>query len=735
MTSANESAIRHEFMNITLLLLSIGMWGLILAGDILPGSLPDIMMFDAVIMIAICGLCYVIKSRSLSLACYILLLCVAVFALQISTGAGSVAALTLIPASLITAVIVLPMPWLLLALLSDGALLLAYAPGGELGLLLAIALCQLIIVGLLRRYFANQLKISQAYQDYAADQMTAARESRAELALMAKQLQEYQERLRDINKKLEIAFEQAEESRQAKARFAANVSHELRTPINLIVGFSEVMIQAPEIYDQPLPASYQADIQAVYRNAKHLRNLINDVLDISQLEARHLALVKEKGSLGACLAETADMVADLIAKKGLSFQLDIPPDLPPLWFDPLRIRQILLNLLVNAARFTSQGGIRIEVAAADDEIVTSVIDTGIGLQPEEIPQVFDEFFQVGAPDADGESGSGLGLTLSRELIRLHGGSMSVSSAGVPGLGSRFSFSLPTTRQLVARMPSSSHIAQSDDLEKRILIVDPDEAVTAFLARYLKSHSVTACHDEDEALNALSRFQPDILLLAPDHAYARLLKRIQEQHAELSLISMPMPSGRSAIRQRGVHDYLVKPVSLDALKTMLRQFEAPLRSIMIIDDNRDIARLFGQALRSIDADVRLRSAYDGADGIRMMQEDKPDLLMLDVLMPGMDGFAVIEAMRGSPDLADIPIVLISAKGASELITPAITGRISLRRGCGYTPLELVSCAQALIDSINPRADMQLERARGSLPERGWIHAAEYTESTEESMREA
>ena len=249
---SHESAIRNEFLNITLALLSLGMWCLILAGDILPGHLPDILMFDAVIMIAVCGLVYFIKSRSFNFACFFLLFCIALFAAQISIASDTTFALYLIPASLIIAVIVLPPAWLLPALLVDFLLLLAFAPPAEFLLMLAIAGGQSIIVGLLRRYFVNQLRISQGFQDYAAEQMKEARESRAELVLMSKQLQEYQERLRDTNRKLEIAFEQAEESRQAKARFAANVSHELRTPINLIVGFSEVMILAPEVYDEAL---------------------------------------------------------------------------------------------------------------------------------------------------------------------------------------------------------------------------------------------------------------------------------------------------------------------------------------------------------------------------------------------------------------------------------------------------------------------------------------------------
>ena len=712
-SGTHESTIRDEFMNITLVLLCVGMWSLILAGDILPGSLPDILMFDAVIMIAVCGLTVFIKSRSFNFACFFLLFCIALLSTQIAIVSGATSVLYLIPGSLIIAVILLPLRWMLLALLIDCLLLLAFAAPADLPLMFALAASHLIIVGLLRRYFVNQLKISQSFQDYAAEQMKEARESRAELVLMSRQLQEYQERLREINKKLEIAFEQAEESRQAKARFAANVSHELRTPINLVIGFSEVMILAPEVYEEPLPASYRADIQAVYRNAKHLQNLINDVLDISQLEARHLAIVKEKASLSDCIQETANMVADLIAKKGLSFQLDVPPDLPALWFDPVRIRQILLNLLVNAVRFTKQGGITVAITVNDDEVITSVIDTGVGLKDEDIPQVFDEFFQVGEVDAHGERGSGLGLTLSRELIRLHGGVLTVSSAGVAGLGSRFSFSLPTTRQLVAQMPTRNQLPKQATAEKRILIADPDEAVTAFFSRYLKSHDVTSCNDEAHALRVLSQAEPDIVLLAQNHNYARLLEKLK-QHDRLNLITMPMPSGRAAIRQRGVHDYLVKPVSLEILTKVLAQFGPTLQSIMIIDDNRDIVRLFSQSLRSINPNFRIRSAYNGKDGIARMQDDPPDLLMLDALMPEMDGFEVIETMQTERALADIPIVLISAKGASESITPAIYGAVTLARQAGYSPLELVTCVQALVDCIRPPADLNLARARRSLP---------------------
>ena len=712
-----ESDIRREFMNITLLLLSFGLWCLILAGDILPGGLPDIVMFDAVIMIIICGVCFVVKARSVSFACVVLLLCIAIVTTQIAAATGEGAVLYLLPASLIIAIILLPARWLLLALLMNVYFMIAFAAPDQLPLLLALAINNLVMVRLLRRYFIKQLSISQDFQDYAAEQMQEARESRAELVLMSKQLQEYQERLRVINQKLEIAFEQAEESRQAKARFAANVSHELRTPINLIVGFSEVMILAPELYDQPLPAAYQADVDAVYRNAKHLQNLINDVLDISQLEARQLAIVKEKGDLRHTVREAADMVADLIAKKGLAFALELPEVLPELWFDPVRIRQILLNLLVNAIRFTREGGITIAIAVEDGQVVTSVIDSGVGLSAGEIGRVFDEFYQAGGHDASGERGSGLGLTLSRELIRQHGGDMSASSAGVAGLGSAFSFSLPTTARLVAQMPGHVQPSQSAARAKRILVLDTDPAVTDFFTRYLHAHTVATCHNEDDALRALGEHEPDLLLLAEYESHQRLRARIAEHHAGLNVISLPPLSGREATRARGVHDYLVKPVSREMLRQALAPYNADLRSVMLIDDNHDILRLFERTLRSLNQHTVVRAADNGADGLTLMRRQKPDLLMLDVLMPGMDGFSVIEAMQADEALAAIPIILISAKGASESITPVIRGQIALQCEAGFTPIELVRAVQTLIDGIQPRTDLMLERARPQLAQAG------------------
>ena len=701
---------KTDFFNITLLLGCVSLWLLIALGDILPGSLPDIIVFDAVILFAVAGVCSLLKARSFNLAAMIFLCCIKLIAAQIALTINFSPALYVVPFAFIVALIILTPRWIALTLLFDAVLIQAAAPPDQAPILAAMLLGHLALVGALKRYFARELAVSQGFQDYAAEQMRQARESRAALVLMSKQLREYQERLRVTNQKLEVAFEQAEESRQLKARFAANVSHELRTPINLIVGFSEVIIQAPEVYEQPLPKSYRADIHAIYRNARHLQNLINDVLDISQLEARHLAIVKQKTSLGDCVRESAAMVADLIAKKGLDFQLRIPDDLPDLLFDPLRIRQILLNLLVNAARFTSEGGISVSVAVGERAVTTTVVDTGIGMSDADIKQAFDEFYQVEGGAHLPDRGTGLGLTLSRELIRLHDGEMSVSSSGIPGEGSRFSFSLPTTRSLVSQMPAAGRQNNAGSGEKRVLVVDEDEAITAFFMRYLKGHRIAVCHSESDARRAIDDFAPDALLLSQNHGWHELLDHIERHAPTLHIITLPMPSGRAAIRGTGISDYLVKPVSRETLRKSVAQYGEGARSIMIIDDNRDIVRLFTQTLRGLHNNCSIRAAYDGADGLAQMQSDPPDLLILDVLMPGMDGFALIERMAASETLRRIPVILVSAKGASESIMPDVHGDITLARQRGYSPSELVASIQSLIDGIRPPVDLKLKRAK-------------------------
>src|SRR5262249_22616907 len=222
------------------------------------------------------------------------------------------------------------------------------------------------------------------------------RDREAELSRVAKSLREACIRLEEMNAELERAQRAAEDARRLKSEFAATISHELRTPLNLIIGFSEMMMNAPVAYaGQRLPESYRRDLEAIYRNAGQISRLIDDVLDLSQIDAQRMALERSNVSLRQIVDEATSTVALLLEHLGLCLTVHVSPDLPALYVDPTRIRQILINFLNNAARFTDRGGITVRATADEYEVVVAVTDTGVGIPPEDLPYVFEEFHQVG----------------------------------------------------------------------------------------------------------------------------------------------------------------------------------------------------------------------------------------------------------------------------------------------------------------------------------------------------
>ncbi|MBC7239137.1 MAG: hypothetical protein H5T71_03435, partial [Chloroflexi bacterium] len=230
-----------------------------------------------------------------------------------------------------------------------------------------------------------------------------------------------------------------------KQQFAQTISHELRTPLNLIISFTELMIQTPEYYEAPLPPKYARDLGIIYRNARHLQSLINDVLDLARIEAAQMALITEETDLSALTYEAVNTVRSLVESRGLALHTNIPPALPRLRVDPRRIRQVLFNLLSNAVRFTEKGSITVTVMQQDNEIVFAIRDTGIGIADEDKTRIFEEFRQADSGTHRRYGGAGLGLAISKRFVELHGGRIWVESQ--VGQGSTFYFTLPITQDL------------------------------------------------------------------------------------------------------------------------------------------------------------------------------------------------------------------------------------------------------------------------------------------------
>ncbi|GIK66728.1 MAG: hypothetical protein BroJett018_45220 [Chloroflexota bacterium] len=549
-----------------------------------------------------------------------------------------------------------------------------------------------------QRGLIRALDISNRYQLYAIDQMKKAREQRAELAKMTHALLSSQENLRNANAQLRYARDFAEEARKLKAQFAANVSHELRTPINLIVGFSEMIATAPEAYGTQLPSVYRPDIQAIYRNATHLQNLINDILDISQIEAAKLAIIKEETQPKQVIEEAALIAGSLIKSKNLRFCVELPPDLPTIRMDRTRIRQVILNLLANAVRFTNEGVITLSASVDEHVLTLSVSDTGQGIPAHELNRVFEEFYQVDGNFSRKNGGTGLGLALSKQFIIQHGGRMWIESEGIPGQGATCSFTLPLTDTVYYPLHDLGHTPQPSTVIHNILVWDDDPAILQLFKGYSQDHQVKGYTDATKIIQSVAELHPVAVIAGSHMPTDDLEAAIQHVSPETALIKCPMPSGRRAVQAIGLSDYLVKPVSRQALLDALEHIGTDLDKVLIVDDDWDVLRMLTRFLQTAKQSYTVNTASGGLAGLEIMRQDPPDVVVLDILMPDVDGFTVIEHMKADPFLKDIPVIVVSARGATEAITQSVEGKITIQREIGFQPIELVSCIEALASNL-------------------------------------
>ena len=275
-----------------------------------------------------------------------------------------------------------------------------------------------------------------------------AQDHRARLVQALRQLDIAYYRLERANAALDMARKRAEEAERSKTELVTHVSHELRTPLNLIAGFAEMMVADPENYaGVQLPAPYRSDLNIIYRSAQHLLALADDVIDLARVDVGKLPQSLEMVDLSQVVLEATELLKDYIAAKGLELRVVMPDRLPTVCCDRLRIRQVLLNLLTNAARFTERGSIGIGVSQREEDLLVEVADTGQGMSPNEMAHIFEDFHQTEKAPAGWHGGSGLGLPISKKLVELFGGQIRVDS--VVGEGTRFSFALPLHSQPAA----------------------------------------------------------------------------------------------------------------------------------------------------------------------------------------------------------------------------------------------------------------------------------------------
>jgi signal transduction histidine kinase/AraC-like DNA-binding protein len=465
----------------------------------------------------------------------------------------------------------------------------------------------------------------------------------------------------------------AEEANELKSQFLSTVSHELRTPLNLIVGLSGILLQESDESDTSPPESYRRDVEQIFANAQHLGELIGDVLDLASSDAGHLRLANEFVDLGEVLDLVAETGRQLAYNKGLGWHANLPGSGPWVWGDRTRLRQIVLNLVSNAVKFTVQGQVRLELERDADSVTVAVQDTGLGIPQEEQSLIFDEFRRSERSMARGHGGLGLGLAICKRLVEMHGGTIGVRSSGEEGTGSTFYFTLPTVEPPATQVQPS---AIPELTEKTVLVLTNRMGGGQRLREYLDKRGFeakTVFMDETPDWRSLVVTSPPGAIVMdvgaePIQAWS-VLKSIKD-HSKMQdlpvLFCSLSPDGGSVLE----FDYLTKPIEVaDLTRALDQQWVVPdpkhdFRKILVVDDDPDTLEMHTRIVQAHSPSHRVLRAQNGLEALDTLQREQIDLMILDLMMPELDGFGVLEAMREKEATHQIPVIVLTGQVLTE-----------------------------------------------------------------------
>jgi len=518
------------------------------------------------------------------------------------------------------------------------------------------------------------------------------------------------EALERTTRDLQAATLEAEGARRAKSRFVANISHELRTPLNIIVGFAEMLTTSPATYgDFSWPQALLGDLLTIWRNAEHLLKMIDDILDLAQIEASRFPLLPEPTDLGKLIRETITASSSLLRRSGLELRLDVPSEMPALSIDGTRIRQVLINLLHNAVRYTSAGFIEVGAICRDLEVVVYVRDSGKGVPPDRLGAIFEEFERADTSLSRSEGGAGLGLAISRQFIRLHGGRIWAESR--VGEGSTFYFSLPTPKGSRAVQPAYarrpwSAVASSSDEVRPVLTLCQDVSVSRTIERHLEGKQVIAASTLEEAVRCVGEYHPDAVLI-PGESASDLARTAEDARSllraiapyDLPVIVSSFPTERRASLALQVADFLIKPVTRqDVLGAIRRVCDMP-RRVLIVDDQADMLRLLTRMVREEWGTCEVITAASAEEALDLLSP-RPSVILLDLLMPGMNGMELLNNLKADPSLAEIPVIVVTARGPAEDMARVERGELRLLRRASFSASDITRVLGLLAQALPP-----------------------------------
>jgi PAS domain S-box-containing protein len=482
----------------------------------------------------------------------------------------------------------------------------------------------------------------------------------------------YQKQIEEQNAELAARNREVERANNLKSQFLANMSHELRTPLNAIIGFSDLMSDG---VTGPLTEKQQHFLKRIREGGKHLLQLINDILDLSKIEAGQVTLNCEAFNLRGIVPEVVSVIRPLAMAKKITVE-EAYEHGATLCADRVRFKQVLFNLLSNAVKFTPEGGkVRIDSTVSHGQLFISVTDTGVGLAPSDQEVVFEEFRQVQNSSTKPNEGTGLGLAITKRLVEQHGGKISLRRE--LGKGSTFTVSFPVTAQPVQEPTNWTSLEReraSDDEEKPlVLVVDDDSSAQELLATFLSDdYRVAIAANGKEAVAKASELQPDCItldILMPGGSGLETLERLRNkpETSHIPVVIVSIVDEQNVGFALGAASYFVKPVKKEALLAAIRQHvrtKSPADAeILIIDDDPQCRDILTEMLR--EGGYKLRTAVNGVEGLKLLKKHCPQAILLDLAMPEMDGFDVLTNIHAHhPELRDVPVFVITAKDLSD-----------------------------------------------------------------------
>ena len=457
------------------------------------------------------------------------------------------------------------------------------------------------------------------------------------------------------------AFTEMRELDKLKSQFLANMSHELRTPLNSIIGFSRVILKG---IDGPVTDLQEQDLTAIYNSGQHLLGLINDILDLSKIEAGKMELTFDEVDITKLIKSVMSTVGGLIKDKPVRLVEDIAEDLPIVKADSMRIRQVLINLFSNAAKFTDEGAITVRAMRQGNYVRIGVTDSGPGISQEDQEKLFKAFSQVDASATRATGGTGLGLSICRELVTMHEGIIDVESE--VGKGSTFFFTLPFFYPEAEEEVQETEASEQERDAPVILSIDDDEQVIQLYERYLTSqgYQVIALTEPKQAVQRVKELKPHAVtldIMMPGYDGWQVLQdlRSDAETQKTPIIICSIVEDTAKGYALGATDYLLKPIIQDDLINALGRLDTGgmIREVLVIDDDEDDLRLLEKLLTETKKYEPVL-AHGGLAGWNRLESTPPHVVILDLFMPEMDGFQIVEKMQEKPELKDIPIIIIS-----------------------------------------------------------------------------